>query len=49
MNVKLNPICKPQLTELFWGIFKFCACFLKKLNILRTKWDKIVKQKAFCG
>jgi len=49
LNAELNPNCKSQLAELFCGVFKFCPCFLKNLNILRTKWDKFVKQKAFCG
>ena len=49
LNAKLNPICKSQLNELFCGIFKFCACFSKNLNISRIKRDKFVKQKAFCG
>jgi len=49
LNTKLNPICKLQLAKLFCGVFKFCACFSKNLNISRTKWDKFVKQKAFCG
>jgi hypothetical protein len=49
LNAKLNPICKSQLTGLLCGVFKFCVCFLKTLNISRTKWDKFVKQKAFCG
>jgi len=43
---ELNPICKSLLAELFCRVFKFCACFLKNLNISRTKWDKFVKQKA---
>ena len=49
LNTELNPICKLQLAKLFCGVFKLCACFSKKLNISRTKWDKFVKQKAFCG
>ena len=49
LNTELNPICMSQLAELFCGIFKFCACFSKNLNISRTKRDKFVKQKAFCG
>jgi len=49
LNTELNPICKSQLAELFCGVFKFCACFSKNLNISRTKQDKFVKQKAFCG
>jgi hypothetical protein len=49
LNTELNPICKWQLTELFCGVFKLCACFSKNLNISRTKQDKLVKQKAFCG
>jgi hypothetical protein len=49
LNAELNPICKSPLTGLLCGVLKFCACFLKNLNILRTKWDKFVKQKAFCG
>jgi hypothetical protein len=49
LNAELNPICKSQLAELFWGVFKFCACFSKNLNISRTKQEKFVKQKAFCG
>jgi hypothetical protein len=40
---------KSQLAKLFCGVFKFCACFLKNLNVLRTKQDKFVKQKAVCG
>ena len=48
LNTELNPNCKSQLIELFCGVFKFCACFSKNLNILRTKRDKFVKQKAFC-
>ena len=27
LSTELNPICKSQLTELFCGVFKFCACF----------------------
>ena len=49
LNTELNPICKSQLTELFCRVFKFCAWFSKNLNISRTKQDKFVKQKAFCG
>jgi len=49
LNAELNPICKSQLAELFCGVFKFCSCFSKNLNILRTKQNKFVKQKAFCG
>ena len=49
LNSELNPNCKSQLSKIFCGVFKFCACFLKNLNILRTKRDKSVKQKAFCG
>jgi len=49
LSAELNPNCKSQLAELFCGVFKFCTLFLKNLNILRTKWDKFVKQKAFCG
>jgi hypothetical protein len=49
VNAKLNPTFKSQLAELFCGVFKFCACFLKNLFILRRKQDKIVKQKVFCG
>jgi len=49
LNAELNPICKSQLPELFCGVFKFCTWFSKNLNILRTKRDKFVKQKAFCG
>jgi hypothetical protein len=49
LNAELNPIFKFQFTELFCGVFQFCACFLKNVNILRTKWDKFVKQKAVCG
>ena len=45
----LIPICKSQLAELFCGVFKFSACFLKNLNISRTKRDTFVKQKAICG
>jgi hypothetical protein len=30
-------------------VFKFCTWFSKNLNISRTKRDKFVKQKAFCG
>jgi len=45
LNTKLNPICKSQLAELF----KFCACFLENLNILKSKQDKFVKPKALCG
>jgi len=32
LNAELNPICKPQLAELFHGVFKFCAYFSKKLT-----------------
>jgi len=49
LNAELNPICKSQLAKLFCGVFKFCAWFLKNLNISRTKQNKFVKQKAFCG
>jgi hypothetical protein len=35
--------------ELFFGVFKFSACFSKNLNISKTKRDKFVKQKAVCG
>ena len=49
LNAKLNPICKSQFAEFFCGVFKFCAWYLKNLNISRTKRDKFVKQKAFCG
>jgi hypothetical protein len=49
LNAELNPICKSQLAELFCGVFKFCAWYSKTLNILRTKWDKFVKQKHFEG
>ena len=49
LNAELNPICKSQLAELFWEVFKFCAWYLKTLSISRTKGDKFVKQKAFCG
>jgi len=49
LNSELNPNCKSQLTKLFCGAFKFFACFSKNLNISRTKRDKSVKQKAFCG
>jgi hypothetical protein len=49
MDAELNPICKFQVSELFCGAFKFCACFSKNLNISSTKRDKFVKQKAFCG
>jgi len=48
LNAELNPNCKSQLAKLFCGVFKFCACFPKNLNISRTKRDKFVKQKAFC-
>ena len=46
---ELNPICKSQLSKLFYRVFKFCACFSKNLNISRTKQGKFVKQKAVCG
>jgi len=49
LNAVLNRNCKSQLTEFFYGIFKFCAWYSKNLNILRTKRDKFVKQKVFCG
>jgi hypothetical protein len=49
LNAELNPICKSQLAKLFCRVFKFCTCFLKNLNILRTKQDKFVKQKVFHG
>jgi len=49
LNAGLNPICKSQLAEFFCGIFKFCAWYSKNLNISRTKRDKSVKQKDFCG
>jgi len=49
LNIKLNLMCKSQLAGLLCGVFKFCACFSKNLNILRTKRDKFVKHKAFCG
>ena len=49
LNAELNPICKSLLAELFCRVFKFCACFSKNLNNSRTKRDKFVKQKAFCG
>ena len=49
LSAELNPICKPQLAGLFCRVLKFCTCFLKNLNISRTKRDKFVKQKAFCG
>jgi len=49
LNAELNPICKSQLAELFCGVFKFCVCFSKNLNILRFKQNKFVKQEAFCG
>jgi hypothetical protein len=49
LNAELNPICKFQLAELFYGVFKFCACFSKNLNISRTKRDKFVKQQEFSG
>jgi len=48
LNAELNPIFKSQLTGLLCGVFKFCACVLKNLNISRTKWDKFVKQRTFC-
>jgi hypothetical protein len=48
-RTELNPISKSRLTELFCGLFKFCECFSKKLNILKTEHDKCVKQKASCG
>jgi len=47
-NIELNPICKSQLAELFCGVFKFCTCYSKNLNISRTKRDKFVKHRAFC-
>ena len=49
LNAKFNPICKSQLTELFCSVFKFCACFLKNLNISSIKQDKFVKHKALYG
>ena len=49
LNTKLNPICEYQLAELFCGAFKLCAWFSKNLNVSRTKGDKFVKQKTFCG
>ena len=49
LNAELNPICKSQLAELFCGVFKFCACFSKNLNISRAKRDKFVKQNQFVG
>jgi len=49
LNAELNPICKSQLAKLLCRVFKFYACFSKNLNISRTKQDKFVKQKAFCG
>ena len=49
LNAKLNPNSKSQLAELFCGVFEFCAWFSKNLNISRTKQDKFMKQKAFCG
>jgi len=49
LNAELNPIYKYQLAGLLCGVLKFCACFLKNLNISRTKRDKFVKQRAFCG
>ena len=49
LTTELNPNCKSQLTEFFCGLFKFCAWYSKNLNISRTKWDKFLKQKAFCG
>jgi predicted component of viral defense system (DUF524 family) len=49
LNTELNPICKSQLIELFCRVFKFCECFSKNLNISRTKEDKFVRQKTFCG
>ena len=37
LNGKLNAICKPQLAELFCGVFKFCECLSENLtNCLHT-------------
>jgi len=49
LNAELNPNCKSQLAELFCGVFKFCAWYSQNLNISRTKRDKFVNEKAFCG
>ena len=49
LNAELNPNCKSQLAEFFFGVFKFCTWYSQNLNISRTKRDKFVKQKAFCG
>jgi len=46
---ELYPICKSQVSDLFCGVFKFCACFSKNLNISRNKRDKFAKRKTVCG
>ena len=38
LNAQLSPICKPQLVEIFPGVFKFCSCFSKNLTVY-TKYD----------
>jgi len=49
LNTELNPNCKSQLAKFVCRVFKFCTCYSQNLNISRTKWDKFVKLKAFCG
>ena len=49
LNAGLNPVCKSQLAEFFCRVFKFCSWYSKNQNISRTKRDKFVTQKAFCG
>ena len=49
LNAELNPICKSQLAGLLCRVLKFRTCFLKNLNVSRTKQDKFVTRKAFCG
>ena len=40
-----NPILKSQLTESSERVFKFCARFLKDVNISRTRWDINLRNK----